>query len=110
MEESRPDRREFTEQKLKLVSGSPQQRTEKKRFIKLIGNVNEAVLASYLRNEYPQTVAVVLARVEPSRAAEALRAWGPERRHEILRRIASLAVCPAQVTASATISRLPSGK
>ena len=25
-----------------------------------LGNVNEAVLANYLKNEYPQTVAVVL--------------------------------------------------
>ena len=29
-----------------------------------LGNVNEAVLANYLKNEYPQTVAVVLSKIE----------------------------------------------
>src|SRR5262245_20750847 len=28
-----------------------------------LGNVNEVVLANYLKNEYPQTVAVVLSKV-----------------------------------------------
>ena len=37
-----------------------------------LGNVNEAVLASYLKNEYPQTVAVVLSRIEPAHAAKVL--------------------------------------
>ncbi|MBI1186462.1 MAG: flagellar motor switch protein FliG [Alphaproteobacteria bacterium] len=37
-----------------------------------IANVNEEVLASYLRNEYPQTVAVVLSRVRPEHAAKVL--------------------------------------
>jgi flagellar motor switch protein FliG len=37
-----------------------------------LGNVNEAVLASYLKNEYPQTVAVVLSRIRPDHAARVL--------------------------------------
>ncbi len=37
-----------------------------------LGNVNETVLASYLKNEYPQTVAVVLSRLEPAHAARVL--------------------------------------
>lgn len=37
-----------------------------------LGNVNEAVLANYLKNEYPQTVAVVLSKVKPSHAARVL--------------------------------------
>lgn len=37
-----------------------------------LGNINEAVLASYLRNEYPQTIAVVLSRLEPAHAARVL--------------------------------------
>ena len=37
-----------------------------------LGNVNEAVLANYLKNEYPQTVAVVLTKVKPSHAARVL--------------------------------------
>ncbi|MCC6788745.1 flagellar motor switch protein FliG [Terricaulis sp.] len=37
-----------------------------------LGNVHETVLASYLKNEYPQTVAVVLAKVRPEHAAKVL--------------------------------------
>jgi flagellar motor switch protein FliG len=37
-----------------------------------LANVNEAVLASYLKNEYPQTVAVVLSRIDPAHAARVL--------------------------------------
>ncbi|MCA3263614.1 MAG: flagellar motor switch protein FliG, partial [Telmatospirillum sp.] len=37
-----------------------------------LGNVNEAVLANYLKNEYPQTVAVVLAKIRPDHAARVL--------------------------------------
>jgi flagellar motor switch protein FliG len=37
-----------------------------------LGNVSEAVLANYLKNEYPQTVAVVLSKVKPSHAGRVL--------------------------------------
>ena len=37
-----------------------------------LGNVNEAVLANYLKNEYPQTVAVILSKVKPDHAARVL--------------------------------------
>ena len=37
-----------------------------------LGNVHESVLASYLKNEYPQTVAVVLSRVRPEHSARVL--------------------------------------
>src|ERR1700722_8463333 len=37
-----------------------------------LGNVNETVLANYLKNEYPQTVAVVLAKIKPDHAARVL--------------------------------------
>lgn len=39
-----------------------------------LGNVNEAVLANYLKNEYPQTVAVVLSKVRPDHSARVLGA------------------------------------
>jgi flagellar motor switch protein FliG len=39
-----------------------------------LGNVNEAVLANYLKNEYPQTVAVVLSKVKPEHAARVMTA------------------------------------
>ncbi len=37
-----------------------------------LGNVNEVVLANYLKNEYPQTVAVVLSKIKPEHAARVL--------------------------------------
>ena len=37
-----------------------------------LGNVNEAVLANYLKNEYPQTVAVVLSKIKGDHAARVL--------------------------------------
>ena len=37
-----------------------------------LGNVNEMVLANYLKNEYPQTVAVVLTKIKPDHAAKVL--------------------------------------
>jgi flagellar motor switch protein FliG len=39
-----------------------------------LGNVNEAVLANYLKNEYPQTVAVVLSKIKPEHASRVLTA------------------------------------
>ena len=35
-------------------------------------NVNEMVLANYLKNEYPQTVAVVLSKIKPEHASKVL--------------------------------------
>jgi len=37
-----------------------------------LGNVNENVLANYLKNEYPQTVAVVLSKIKPDHASRVL--------------------------------------
>ena len=37
-----------------------------------LGNVNETVLANYLKNEYPQTVAVVLSKIKSEHAARVL--------------------------------------
>jgi flagellar motor switch protein FliG len=37
-----------------------------------LGNVNEIVLANYLKNEYPQTVTVVLSKIRPEHAARVL--------------------------------------
>ncbi len=37
-----------------------------------LANVNESVLANYLKNEYPQTVAVVMSKIKPDHAARVL--------------------------------------
>ena len=39
-----------------------------------LGNVNESVLANYLKNEYPQTVAVVLSKIRHDHASRVLGA------------------------------------
>jgi flagellar motor switch protein FliG len=39
-----------------------------------LGNVNEQLLATYLKSEYPQTVAVVLSKIRPDHASKVLAA------------------------------------
>jgi flagellar motor switch protein FliG len=39
-----------------------------------LGNVNEVVLANYLKNEYPQTVAVILSKIKSDHSARVLAA------------------------------------
>lgn len=55
-----------------------------------LANVNEAVLASYLKNEYPQTVAVVLAKVRPEHAAKVLGELPEEFAAECMLRMLSM--------------------
>jgi len=59
-----------------------------------LANVNESVLASYLKNEYPQTVAVVLAKVRPDHAAKVLAELPEEFAAECMQRM--LAMEPVQ--------------
>src|SRR5579875_52401 len=59
--------RERVSQIMEEIRGPPGRTTWDK-----LGNVNEAVLANYLKNEYPQTVAVVLSKVRPDHAARVL--------------------------------------
>jgi flagellar motor switch protein FliG len=59
-----------------------------------LANVNEAVLANYLKNEYPQTVAVVLAKVRPDHAAKVLSALPEDFASECVLRM--LAMEPVQ--------------
>jgi flagellar motor switch protein FliG len=52
-----------------------------------LGNVNEQVLASYLKNEYPQTVAVVLQKIKPEHAARVLAALPDDFAMEVVMRM-----------------------
>jgi flagellar motor switch protein FliG len=52
-----------------------------------LGNVEESVLAAYLRNEYPQTIAVVLSKVRPDQAARVLAALPEEAAVETVQRM-----------------------
>ncbi len=52
-----------------------------------LGNVNEQVLANYLKNEYPQTVAVVLSRIKSEHAARVLGALPEDFAMEVVQRM-----------------------
>ncbi len=52
-----------------------------------LGNVNEGVLANYLKNEYPQTVAVVLSKVKSDHASRVLSALPEEFSLEVVMRM-----------------------
>lgn len=52
-----------------------------------LSNVNEDLLASYLKNEYPQTIAVVLSRIKPQNAAKILTSLPETITSEILNRL-----------------------
>ena len=52
-----------------------------------LGNVNETVLANYLKNEYPQTVAVVLSKIKSEHSARVLAALPEEFALEVVQRM-----------------------
>ena len=52
-----------------------------------LGNVNEMVLATYLKNEYPQTVSVVLSKIKPEHAAAVLTVLPDEFSMEVIQRM-----------------------
>jgi flagellar motor switch protein FliG len=52
-----------------------------------LGNVNEQVLATYLKNEYPQTVAVVLQKIKSEHAARVLAALPDDFAMEVIMRM-----------------------
>jgi flagellar motor switch protein FliG len=54
-------------------------------------------LGYLLKNEHPQTVALVLVNIDPDRAAKALIQLDSEHRIEVIRRIASLSSIPKDV-------------
>lgn len=52
-----------------------------------LGNVNEQVLANYLKNEYPQTVSVILSKIKTEHSARVLTALPPEFALEVMQRM-----------------------
>ncbi|MGB1547403.1 MAG: flagellar motor switch protein FliG, partial [Alphaproteobacteria bacterium] len=52
-----------------------------------LGNVSEEVLANYLKNEYPQTVAVVLSKIRSDHAARVLAILPEEFAMEVVLRM-----------------------
>ncbi len=52
-----------------------------------ISALSETVLAEYLLEEHPQTVAVVISKLEPAKAAKVMTEFPPELRDQAMRRI-----------------------
>lgn len=55
-----------------------------------LGNVNEEVLAAFLKNEYPQTIALVLSKIKPDHAARVLSVLPDELSMEVINRMLSM--------------------
>ncbi len=55
-----------------------------------LGNVNEAMLAAYLKNEYPQTIAVVLGKLDPDHAARVLAVLPEETAMDVINRMLNM--------------------
>ena len=55
-----------------------------------LGNVNEEVLATFLKNEYPQTIALVLTKIKPEHAARVLAVFSEELSMDVINRMLSM--------------------
>ncbi len=55
-----------------------------------LGNVSEEILATFLKNEYPQTIAVVLSKIKPDHAAKVLMNLPDELSIEVISRMISM--------------------
>jgi flagellar motor switch protein FliG len=64
-----------------------------------LAHVNEAVLASYLKNEYPQTAAVVLSRIDSAHAARVLSHLPDDFATEVVIRMLRMEVVQSEIVA-----------
>ena len=64
-----------------------------------LAHVNETVLASYLKNEYPQTAAVVLTRIEAAHAARVLTHLPDDFATEVVIRMLRMEVVQREIVA-----------
>ncbi len=55
-----------------------------------LGNVGEDVLAGYLKNEYPQTIALVLSKIKPDHAAKVLTVFPEDLALEVVMRMLTM--------------------
>ncbi len=65
-----------------------------------LANVNEETLASYLVNEYPQTVAVIISRIKASHAAKVLAVLPQDLAMEVMGRVLVMDNVPREVLAA----------
>lgn len=62
-----------------------------------LGNVNEEVLANFLKNEYPQTVALVLSKIKSDHAAKVLMALPEDIGMDVILRMLSMEAVKKEV-------------
>ncbi len=62
-----------------------------------LGNVNEEVLANFLKNEYPQTIAVVLTKIRSDHAARVIMNLPEELSMEVIMRMISMETVKKEV-------------
>lgn len=62
-----------------------------------LSNINETLLTNYLKNEYPQTVALVLSKLKPDHAARVMAAMPFEAVPEIIRRMLTIEIVQKDV-------------
>jgi flagellar motor switch protein FliG len=55
-----------------------------------LGNVSEEILAAYLKNEYPQTIALVLSKIRPDHASRVLTVLPEELATEVIMRMLTM--------------------
>jgi flagellar motor switch protein FliG len=62
-----------------------------------LSNVQEDILATYLKNEYPQTIAVVLSKIETEHASKVLAALPEELAMNVVKRMLALDPVPKEI-------------
>lgn len=62
-----------------------------------LSNVSEDILANYLKNEYPQTVAVIMSKIKAAHAARVLTQLPGEFAYEVMERILLIDNVPREV-------------
>lgn len=62
-----------------------------------LGNVNEEILANFLKNEYPQTIAVVLSKIKSDHAARVLMNLPEDLTLEVISRMISMEAVKKEV-------------
>lgn len=62
-----------------------------------LGNVNEEVLAAFLKNEYPQTIALVLSKIKADHAARVLSVFPEELTIEVIMRMLGMEAVKKEV-------------
>ena len=62
-----------------------------------LGNVNEEILATFLKNEYPQTIALVLSKIKAEHAAKVLTVFPEELSLEVMMRMLGMEAVKKEV-------------